>query len=74
MSEVLSKHLMRVFTLLVKILDAEIDFVDRPSSITYGRCKRDEHLRGTDFFDVEKLIKKSRLAQAQWDKQMRKAS
>ena len=33
---------------------AEIDLWIDPSSITTGDAKRDEHLRGTDFFDVEK--------------------
>ncbi len=33
---------------------AEIDLWIDPSSINTGDPKRDEHLRGTDFFDVEK--------------------
>jgi len=33
---------------------AEIDLWIDPSSISTGDAKRDEHLRGTDFFDVEK--------------------
>jgi polyisoprenoid-binding protein YceI len=33
---------------------AEIDLWIDPSSINTGDAKRDEHLKGTDFFDVEK--------------------
>ena len=44
-----------IYTTAKDFATAEIDFWIDPSSIFTGDEKRDEHLKGTDFFDVEKF-------------------
>ncbi len=42
-----------IYTTGEDFMTAEIDFWLNPASIDTGDAKRDEHLKGADFFDVE---------------------
>ena len=42
-----------IYTTNEDFLSAEIDFWMNPASVDTGDAKRDEHLQGPDFFDVE---------------------
>ena len=44
-----------IYTTGEDFMTAEIDFWVNPASIDSGNAQRDEHLKGADFFDVEKF-------------------